>query len=53
MASSYSNGGPPDLVGAGVGVAVRDGFALPFPLTGWDCSTYSDFRESRVSVTGP
>ena len=50
---SYTSGAPAVVVGPGVGVAVRDGFPLPFRLTGWDCSTYSNFRESRVNVTGP
>ena len=42
-----------DVVGPGTGVVEGGGFALPFRLAGWDCSTYSNLRESRVSVTGP
>lgn len=49
----YITGAPVVVVGPGVGVAVRDGFVLPFRLAGWDCSMYSNFRESRVNVTGP
>lgn len=50
---NYAASGGPAAVGFGVGVAVRDTFASPFERTGWVCSTYSNFRESSVSVTGP
>jgi len=50
---NYTSDGPVVVVGPGIGVGVRDGFTLPFEFAGWDCSTYSNFRESRVNVTGP
>lgn len=53
IGESYAGDGPADVMGPGVGVVVRDGLALPFRLTDWDCSMYSNFRESRLSVTGP